>query len=368
MTDYLQTGYAAHVLDVQLVSESLRGNGVATGVSPSRSGALETSVTAGTTFVDGTPLTFASSGDQSAVHDGGDTDPRRDIVYIANVSGDAVLDVYNGTPGAPVHAQGDDTVAFSDAPFEFAAPAPPIAQDIPGTPIAEVAIPAGATDYTEATHLRDLRQFTDLTLEKLVAHSELNLPAYDETSNAPAVTDNIIRITGNGSDAEGVYVYDGASYVNLGEQITLNDLVIDSSRDWGGYDITNVGRAAAGTLHASDNFRVDGGRGSFSLPDQHAEYADGLTDAEIARWSLAAGESLEVTLLEVTHLGGGSSTNFAAELRDESDGSTLVSTTDSVRGSPAATSAAGADITLRVSNSTGGAVKATISGQLFRVN
>lgn len=363
MSDYLDTGTAAHAIDLQIIDHSVRGYAVATGVTPSKgTDPLTTEVTAGTTLVDGVDVTFASTSDQSVLHSGGDTDPRRDVVYVENITGDAVLQIAEGTPAAAVHAQGDTSVNFADAPFEFAAPAPPSMNDFNGTPVAEVAIPAGATDYTEATHLRSLRTTVDLFLNKSDVLSEHHLPSYDNVNNAPAVTGNIIRITGDGTSEEGVYVYNGTSYVKLSEQLTLQDIIIDANRDWGGYNISNVGE-----LEVNDSFRVEGGRGSFSLPDQHTRYADGLSSVEAARWSLAADEKLEVTLLEVTFKGGGNDPNFVVELVDESASTTLASTSNSIRGSPVATSSTGADVSLQVTNTTGGPVDATISGQLFRV-
>lgn len=363
MTDYLDTGTAAHAIDLQIISQSIRGYGVAAGVEPSKgTDPLSTEVTAGTTFVDGVDITFADTADQSVLHTGGATDPRRDVLYIENISGDAVLQIAEGTPGAAVHGQGDTSVNFADAPFEFAAPVPPSMNDFNGTPVAEVAIPAGATDYVEADHLRSLRSGVDLFMNKSDVLSEHHLPAYDNTTNAPAAPGNIIRITGAGADDEGVYVYNGTNYIKLSEELTLDDIAIDSSRDWGGFNINNVGE-----LEVADSFRVNGGRGSFSLPDQHTRYADGLTQAEVARWRLASNEQLEITLLEVTMQGGGTDTGFSVEIVDESTNTTLADTHDSIRGSPVASSSTGADVSLLVTNSTGGPVDATISGQLFRV-
>lgn len=367
MSDYLDTGVAAHVLDLQVISNALTGNGIADGMVPSKAGALETEVTAGTAIVDGTEVQFASTDDQSAVHNGGDTDPRRDVVYVTDVTGDAVLAIAEGDPGTPVHAAGDDSVAFADAPFEFAAPAPPTFADFDGVPVAEVAVPAGATDYTEADHLRELRQTADVFVDTIAAFSELHLPEYDNTNNAPSVPGNVIRITGDGIDSEGVYVWDGSDWTRFGEEITLDDLVIDSDRNWNGYSITNLDTLTVNELQVNDHFHVQGGRGSFSLPDQHTRYADGLADAEVARWSLANDEHLEVTLLEVTHLGGGSDVDFTVSLVDVNANNTLASTSDRTRGSPIATSTSGADIALHVTNATGDPVDATISGQLYRM-
>jgi len=49
-----------------------------------------------------------------------------------------------------------------------------------------------------------------------VVSNEFGLPTFDELSNAPAIENRAVYITGNGSDIKGVHVYDGAEYRHIG--------------------------------------------------------------------------------------------------------------------------------------------------------
>lgn len=357
MVEYLNRGDAAQIQDIQLVSRALRGHAIGTGVEVSKgSNAMETDVTSGTAFVDGAIVNVSA---QTVTHDAGDTDPRHDVVYV-NSSG--TLKIEKGTPASAI---GPDGATFADDPFVFWSPAPDPPDLIDGVPLAQVAIPAAATDYDAGTQFRELRPTVDMVFETLEARQEVLLPQFDETGNAPTTERNLIQITGNGTDTKGVYFYDGTDYVKTGAGLTLSDLTINSNRDWNGNNITNVGE-----LQVNESFRVHNGRGSFNLPEHHTNYADGLSSAEISRRSLASDEKFEVWMLDVTMKGGGSNSNFTVEIRDESDNSTLASTSDFAQGAstPLGTSAAGADVTVRVTNSTGSAKTATISGQIYRVS
>lgn len=362
--DYLTKGDAAHTLDVQLDQASLRGDAVYSGCAPSHgTNSMETDVASGTVVVGGTVLSVAA---ETVTHNAGNTDPRFDVVYVENAAGTANVTISEGTPATAQHAQGDDTVSFSNKPFEFAAPAPDDYNDIvEGAVIAVVAIPAGATDYTAADHLRDQRQFADTDVNALHAEAEALLPQYAETANAPAAQRNLIWTDGSGSDPEAVWVYDGTSYHKVGAGLALADIAINADRDWGANAVTNMS-----SLQLNQHLVIEQGRGPINLPSMTTNYADGLSSAEVGRWEAQTGEQFEVWLLDVNFKGGGSNTNFTVEIKDEGAATTLASTSDLTAGgtTPLGTSGAGNQITLRVTNSTGAAQDVSIDGQIFRVN
>lgn len=94
--------------------------------------------------------------------------------------------------------------------------------------------------------------------------SELNIPVYDELSNAPTGKQgSLVRITGNGSDSEGIYQYDGSQYQSTGvkDHTALSNVGADNHHI----------RPAPGTSLAEDannNFNVQQGAGSGLNADQ----------------------------------------------------------------------------------------------------
>lgn len=56
---------------------------------------------------------------------------------------------------------------------------------------------------------------TETDSKRLLATNELDLPEYDDVSNAPQNASGFVWATGNGTSAEGVYVNDGGSYTRV---------------------------------------------------------------------------------------------------------------------------------------------------------
>lgn len=93
-------------------------------------------------------------------------------------------------------------------------------------------------------------------------------------------------------------------------------------------------------------------------------FSDGLSNAEIDRFSLAAGEVIEVYRLAAPLQGGGTEANFALEVYDATNTAVLESVTGgglSATASPGAseTSGDGAEVIVRASNASGGVVTAS---------
>lgn len=109
-------------------------------------------------------------------------------------------------------------------------------------------------------------------------------------------------------------------------------------------------------LIETDGLIVRQGRGLLGLPTHHINYASGLSDEEVARFTLEAGEQLELWRLELSLKGGGTDANVSIEVFDATNTTSLGSVTAGSRSeggsSPLGTSGAGATVTVRMS--TGG--------------
>jgi len=354
MVTYLNPNDAAHTFDLDNLYNSLRGNTTVDGGTPSKgSNALETDVASGSAYVAQDTVEFSQ---QTRIHDAGGTDPRFDIVYIDS---NGSLQIETGTE-APAGTGGSVTDPFVDAPFKYYSPIPPDFTDFAGTPVAVVAIPAGAADYTASKHLRDVRLDPAVYADVLETRSHTLLPSYDEFSSAPQIARSVIWISGNGTPNQGVYQHDGSGYVEIGSGLSLSDIQIGSDWNVEGYGITNVSE-----LQVNDAVRVHNGRGTFNFAGHHGQYGAG-TKTEIFRFDLASDEQLEVWRIDVSPKGGGAASNdFSVEIEDDA-GNTLVSAGELTTGgsSPLGTSVAGESVAGYVTNNTGGAYNATISGQV----
>lgn len=117
----------------------------------------------------------------------------------------------------------------------------------------------------------------------------------------------------------------------------------------------------------TNDFIINRGRGPLPLEPHHTSYGPALSNSEIARIELQADEKLVVTRLQVELEGGGTDSNFNVDIYDDSEG-TLIAETSSlnVAGSdPIGESSAGATVLVRVTNATGSAQDATITGMTF---
>ena len=123
-------------------------------------------------------------------------------------------------------------------------------------------------------------------------------------------------------------------------------------------DFTNLSGALAQSQKPFDELPL-------SIPV--TKWSDGLSNEEVWRMELSAGQQLEVHRLEIQPKGGGDVTGLSVDLYDATNATQLASTTDVTEGSPIATSGDGANVLLRVSNSSGNYQNAGIGGQLFLV-
>jgi len=103
----------------------------------------------------------------------------------------------------------------------------------------------------------------------------------------------------------------------------------------------------------AENLRVLRGHGLLGLPFHHVRYGSGLSDEEIGRLTLDAGDILELWRLEAALKGGGTDGNVSLEVRDVTNSSTLGSVTAGSRvqgdSSPIGTSGSGATVVVRLS-------------------
>jgi len=236
----IPNGRGVQALYHNVQQAKLRGYGTVPGNAPTPSVSSTdraVDVTSGEVLVDGDRVTVSAQTKDTTT---GDSDPRRDIWYI---DATGTLKVKEGTPAAPLQAQLDR----GESEFELYKPHPPDSTGITGVVVAEAYIPAGASDFQTS-------EFLDLTVASLITQSDFEavkeqiLPRYDDPANAPQKNGSVIVVPPSGSVAEGVYKYDSASggYTLLDESSgatagNLSDLTIDTNKDWGGYNISNLG-------------------------------------------------------------------------------------------------------------------------------
>jgi hypothetical protein len=123
-----------------------------------------------------------------------------------------------------------------------------------------------------------------------------------------------------------------------------------------------------GGLLEGDDFIVKNGKGPVYLNAHHTRYGTGVTDNEITRIGLENDERLEITRLEVKRDQGlAPDSNFTVDFYDEDDGTVLVETSDELIAGqdPLARSTRGADVLVRVTNTTGDSYDASITGLAF---
>lgn len=136
----------------------------------------------------------------------------------------------------------------------------------------------------------------------------------------------------------------------------------------------NFGANLSVTDDGDDTVTVDasggggGGQNHMSVSIPHTEWASGLSSVEVHRLSLVTGETLEVYRLDVKLKTGGTLAGLTFDVFDETNTTVLASTSDLVQGSPIATSGDGADVIIRISNSTGNFQVASCEARLVVVD
>lgn len=104
------------------------------------------------------------------------------------------------------------------------------------------------------------------------------------------------------------------------------------------------------------------------FPTHHINYASGLSNEEIIRWTVGSGESVEVYDLAPALKGGGTNSNVTVEVVDAGASTVLASTTagSRVSGSPLGTSNAGNDVILRITTGSN-AVDMCVTGSVTTI-
>jgi len=99
----------------------------------------------------------------------------------------------------------------------------------------------------------------------------------------------------------------------------------------------------------------------YTITTMHTSWADGLSDTEIWRTDLSAGEVLTPTRLEIMYkFGTTSSSDFNIDVYDDTTSTELWSTYTFGTGSPSS-SGAGNQVILRITNDTGAAVEGCVN-------
>lgn len=354
-SDIPRLGQAAQALDIGQAVQAQRGYGIARGCRPAKDGPLRIRTARGEFYAGGSHF---ETGEQTVTLDPGDAEPRKDLVYF-NENG--TLSAQAGTPAEP---RGPETAAFSSNPFDFWQPSPPDMGQINGTPVAEVVVSEAATDFNEIREFRRRRVFADYMAYRVSADRQLLLPKFDSTADAPEIDRNLIVISGDGPDAAGLYRRDESTYARVAGGGSLSGVQIDAAKDWGGFDITNVGDFDSGSV-ATSRYAAPGGGGFLSRMGHHVNYGQTSTGPEeIARFTLDSNERLAVYRLEVQFKGGGTNSNFTVQVRDTGSGTVLARTSSRLIAGdePLGESSPGATIALEYENETDAPRDVCISG------
>jgi hypothetical protein len=131
-------------------------------------------------------------------------------------------------------------------------------------------------------------------------------------------------------------------------------------------DVTNLDGSSGtsgqflGTDGTNLGFQTVNGQEVIAFETGHTAWADGLSNVEIHRINLQSGETFEVERIEFRQKGGGSSSNASVDVYDNTaasviDGQNLGGTTKN-----AGSSNSGNLILVRINNSTGGSINASV--------
>jgi hypothetical protein len=199
----------------------------------------------------------------------------------------------------------------------------------------------------------------DVFADGFDAETQLTLPQYSDDSNAP-----LDCFFFNDSESKAKYK-DAAGTVYTAFTATDATLSDSGSDNADGGDIyvlpgaeDSLSGQGMGTLInwerlSGQALSITQGRGLLGLPNHHVNYASGLSNEEIARFTLPSGDSLEVWMLEAQLKGGGTNSNVTLDVYDAAAGTSLASVSGGARtsggSSPLGTSSTGATITVRLS-------------------
>lgn len=135
MADNFENGFGAQALDLETLNRAFEGDSIRTGCAPSKgANALEVDVAAGTAQIDGSDTDISA---QTVTLTAGSGDPRKDVIYL-DTNGTAQVVAGTPEPAQPSGETGRQT--YQPQPVDLAGTA--------GVVIAEVWVPAGASDVT----------------------------------------------------------------------------------------------------------------------------------------------------------------------------------------------------------------------------
>lgn len=187
------------------------------------------------------------------------------------------------------------------------------------------------------------REKLKLTAEHDFADAILILPTYDDVTLAEEKSGSLLYATGEGPSTEGVYRYeDGVGPVAVGGgsgggASDLSGLTIDTSKDWGGFSITNFGSLNGVTVESHSARHESGGNdelnvtdlsGSLADPQPPQDHADSHMDGggdEIDAAELAAALGSDGEVLTSDGEGASWSSPPDSRVDVESDGSAVLS-------------------------------------------
>lgn len=178
----------------------------------------------------------------------------------------------------------------------------------------------------------------------------------------------MLGVVGVGSAVGGAGLDSAVGTVSAGTQQSGTIGTSTNPVDIEGEDITTDSLSVTNGITAGsikpDEAVITGGRGFLGLPNHHINYDTGLSNEEIARFTVDGGQKLELWRLETKIKGDGTNANISVDVYDASNATVLGSTSDKITGStsPVGTSGDGATITVRVSNSTGSTQAICITG------
>ena len=217
----ISSGFGATALDLSQLIDARDGWAVDLDVAGACAATItsqatrEIQVADGPVFLNGVEHDFVQ--DTIALDAPDATDPRRDVIYIDSFNQLAV-ETGDPKPYYPDPSTADVTIG----PWDVFSPYPHSMEDINGTVVAEVLVPADGTDI----QLRDRRMDARVSMSKLTAdRAQVNTAPVDDT--------DVMRL----ADTQ--------------DSNTIDNHVLGSNLDAAGYDIHSVGTLSASTVKSS---------------------------------------------------------------------------------------------------------------------
>lgn len=205
-----QEGYGADALAFNQFSQSLEGDSVESGCTPSDgTNAMEVDIAAGEVIIDGSTISVSA---QTVTLNTSDTDPRKDVVYIDSTGSAVPL------AGTPAPAEG------GTGGFDTYMPTPPAMSGTTGVPVALVWVGAGVTDIG-STDIWDRTQ-VGATGED-IHKSEYNVKDYGADGDGVADDSTAIQDAINAAEADGggiVYFPRGTYYITAQLSVSGNNI------------------------------------------------------------------------------------------------------------------------------------------------